>query len=893
MEIKTNMLSLEEELTNVEINSFQEEKEYAEKNYSALDDQLFDAKKSLPYPDITMYARAIDYEDQEDLQIKKRMNRRFEDKIRLLEAYVKDGSLYCGHFKTGINDVYLMDHSQHQSRHFKRKDGTEFFLLNVNDKLYQDFVNKWRFPSDYDDVELSRNVVLNDRIVTDVDVIFENTNSAFSDITDSYLRKALLRNKNKSSTQSIIQTIQKKQDYIRTYDKDASFVVQGCAGSGKTMVLLHRLRYLLFNDELHNDEYVLLIPSMGFRTFIDGLSKKFNISRSNIVSYQEYYASLSGNSINEEDVKDELVFDGDYLYEVYSDGFMRLCYRSFFENIIRQTEDLIAYCDKKLEYEMNAENDILFEKLVNTDDEILNEINNVLSPICTYIGIGKLESIDEALCVLDALRYDHEKLLKQAYTDIKDADPDEDQIERLIQNNSNLLALKNQIENERALYEKSSMFTKSSHKRKLEQLEQNYENQKEILIRSYEESDNKKKNIAIRINGCINRIITNRLKKTIDQLSHLLERRNEKTLFLENVLNDFEETFASVFSEPIELLNELIEISACISDFELKYIEPMLPSREVLLEIINKGTEVANSFIENGLFAKTDLSKQTKMFAKRTPMQTIAYLHALLFSSIKSKIYQKYKIKLCKLYKHYWYLQLYSKYLVGEVVNKKKKYIFIDEAQDLSLNEIELINKINADHSDGFINNPVLNLFGDVNQTITKHGISNWKELKLQFGIFELNENFRNTNQIIEYCNSNLPFDMRKIGVDMDDVVVYSDLSEALNGNLRISEAVIIVKNEFVKEDLVALLDEMNKEHTIITVKEAKGLEFKEVIVIDCQMNDNEKYVAYTRALVKLSIIKSIPIKTLHRNLIVDGDDESINIENEGEDDTEIENQSN
>lgn len=87
----------------------------------------------------------------------------------------------------------------------------------------------------------------------------------------------------------------------------------------------------------------------------------------------------------------------------------------------------------------------------------------------------------------------------------------------------------------------------------------------------------------------------------------------------------------------------------------------------------------------------------------------------------------------------------------------------------------------------------------------------------------------------------------------------------------------------------------MNKEHTIITVKEAKGLELKEVIVIDCQMNDNEKYVAYTRALVKLSIIKSIPIKTLHRSLVVDGDDddESINIENEGEDDTEIENQSN
>lgn len=53
-----------------------------------------------------------------------------------------------------------------------------------------------------------------------------------------------------------------------------------------------------------------------------------------------------------------------------------------------------------------------------------------------------------------------------------------------------------------------------------------------------------------------------------------------------------------------------------------------------------------------------------------------------------------------------------------------------------------------------------------------------------------------------------------------------------------------------------------------------KGLEFKEIYVLDANMLQNEKYVSYTRALSKLNIIKTLPQVTDRSNsLIIEGDD--------------------
>ena len=64
-------------------------------------------------------------------------------------------------------------------------------------------------------------------------------------------------------------------------------------------------------------------------------------------------------------------------------------------------------------------------------------------------------------------------------------------------------------------------------------------------------------------------------------------------------------------------------------------------------------------------------------------------------------------------------------------------------------------------------------------------------------------------------------------------------------------------------------------EYKIYTVKEAKGLEFKHVVVIDRDMSTNEKYISYTRALAKLTVIHALPsLSDPNTKRIVEGDEE-------------------
>ena len=104
-----------------------------------------------------------------------------------------------------------------------------------------------------------------------------------------------------------------------------------------------------------------------------------------------------------------------------------------------------------------------------------------------------------------------------------------------------------------------------------------------------------------------------------------------------------------------------------------------------------------------------------------------------------------------------------------------------------------------SNNSPNSYDKPVFNLFGDVKQTITNYGISNWQILSdLIPAIYELNENFRNTNQIIEYCNKALSLSMESVGVDLDEVTQYQDIESALNESPSISGSpIFIVKDEY------------------------------------------------------------------------------------------------
>lgn len=129
----------------------------------------------------------------------------------------------------------------------------------------------------------------------------------------------------------------------------------------------------------------------------------------------------------------------------------------------------------------------------------------------------------------------------------------------------------------------------------------------------------------------------------------------------------------------------------------------------------------------------------------------------------------------------------------------------------------------------------------------------------------------------MEYCNKKLDMRMQPVGVDMDEVSEYKDISAAIDyaENIK-NDAVFIVKDEYAEADLENLLKGKGIEnYHIYTVKTVKGLEFKETFVFDDGMQRNEKYIAYTRALAKLNVIKNLPKSADREKItIVQGTDE-------------------
>ena len=86
-----------------------------------------------------------------------------------------------------------------------------------------------------------------------------------------------------------------------------------------------------------------------------------------------------------------------------------------------------------------------------------------------------------------------------------------------------------------------------------------------------------------------------------------------------------------------------------------------------------------------------------------------------------------------------------------------------------------------------------------------------------------------------------------------------------------------VVKDDYAATDLTELLSQTEiTDYEIYTVKTVKGLEFKEVYVFDAGMTLNEKYISYTRALVTLNVIKSLPeSESQTEDLIQQGNEEA------------------
>ena len=131
---------------------------------------------------------------------------------------------------------------------------------------------------------------------------------------------------------------------------------------------------------------------------------------------------------------------------------------------------------------------------------------------------------------------------------------------------------------------------------------------------------------------------------------------------------------------------------------------------------------------------------------------------------------------------------------------------------------------------------------------------------------FDLKVNYRNSKDITEYCNEKISLcDMSSVGVD--DGAVYHIKKEGFTKQIEVGD-VVIVKNEseiyelFTQPEIFNFIkdkdDKISKfRPNVFTVETVKGAEFSgDVYVVDKNMTENEKYVAYTRALKSLILVK-------------------------------------
>ena len=867
-----NTIDLENEIITFETDVLKEEQANARKNYSYLKSEIEEKKKTLPHPNITPTTIGRDYEDRERINFQKELNASHWHTINKLQGYYDSESLYCGHVQIGETyDAFIMDSSALETLPM----GENIVLINSDDKRYSDVIKRWHSPKEYPDVVLSRNITMENKHVTIVDPFYDQRSDLYSSITDSYLRKALIRNKSKNEIQSIIQTIQKKQDYIRQLDKDISFIVQGCAGSGKTMVLLHRLRYLIFNKEINNDDYILLTPSQEFKEYIRGVSNKFNINHNKTFTFQEYFInSASAQSNRSENSSNELVFDAKYLETVYSKEFIQKCFNQFLTIIYENINKLIEFSEAKQNELFSIELNEIRGKIESFKKTAISGAQVFSKNIQKYISIEISEDYHDILTFANELKAqidkkeEESKKSKITFENLSISSQDE----RLI-TDERIIRLKNELQAQEAQFLKASIFTRNSHKTKLEHLKVKYQELYDKIVsellehdrKAYIENSSKSAEIFPDISfEEAKEILSNliQLYETIDNSIH------EETKKFDNL----DEYFAEKHNEKIANLTKLIDFSIELFDCIETNVDLLNNSWDILKKCFDSAFKVYEEFIPYSNDKKTE--EQFKCFKQKTDSQLEVYLSTFLFNQCKKAIKSRFDIKLNKLYKHYWYLLLYCQYLTKSKEHKKAKYIYIDEAQDLSTSEIELIYKINSSQDKN--QTPILNLFGDVNQTISPHSTKDWSKLAFIETTYSLDENFRNTNQIIEFCNNQLPFKMEKVGVDIEEVACFNSISEFIKAKDYLAESIVfVVKDEYAEQDLsISLTNTPFNGCAIYTVKKVKGLEFKAVCVVDRDMTINEKYISYTRSLSKLIVINDVPyVSDRKENLIIQDDD--------------------
>ncbi len=587
-------------------------------------------------------------------------------------------------------------------------------------------------------------------------------------IFDPFLKEILESRKEKREITDIIETIQEKQYEIITLPERSEFILQGVAGSGKTMILLHRLSYILYNNEsLRPSDILVITPSDSFNAFIDELSAILELEKVKTSTLDNYFLNVLRNA-------GVFVTDKIDFAQNVPDGMLSYIYSDKFTADVR----------KKLSKVFDG---IYGMFTADGCSEVAEAVRQACGEQENDYSFIKNASLRVRRCVLGEIKEKPDgglyftKQFRNAFNCVTD-------VKEFIS-----LMSDERMKSYAFFYKQFLSFYKSI------KFLRHYSDK--ICLNAKEDLEALYKAVEKEIHDLL-RYKTNNGGQEVLTYADRIEKREQlkKEISVtiervERIRNAFIPLYE--FADVLRGDGELVSLGKCENTYDI--------ARYFYRETVKK--------------IKYRFGMPTKKLCRTDPFALCLILTELEFP-----------------------------------LTPKYGFVFVDEAQDISPQEYAVLRKINDRAS--------FNVFGDLKQNITAYrGIRDWAELG--YKVYDLNLNYRNTNQIVNFVSERLGIDMQPIGFDGCKVEKISarSVTKYLSDKNGLC-AVIVTEAGFEKHSRKSynVLRETGKisktKINIMTVYESKGLEFTAVAVADGDMTVNEKYIAYTRALKNLAIIE-------------------------------------
>ena len=664
---------------------------------------------------------------------------------------------------------------------------------------------------------------------------------------DELLEQRLKENRSDPKLQNIIATLQQEQFEIIASDSADSFVVQGCAGSGKSQCLLHRLFYL--RGELSDGgwEHVLLItPTKLFRLFSSDLMQRYQISNVANCSISELYQALLlrydarfRNRQYHFELSEEYLPD-EYLQKVYSEETIKTIEAKISQSI----QGYIATACQTL--------DIPVPETVTakTVQSLLGKLDEEIS-VANSKDTSLLQDPEYA-----KKRADYETLQKQMDSLQKSLDRQNSEAESMDANEHTLLT--NAEKTEQAQHELTEW---------KKQREEKVRNAKEDLqaLREWIESGQFDPDVPFLYaqqlyfiesitSGEAYRADEEYLaflqKKVEDATQELVKFTGDKTT--EQTLTRYQKRRETIATRKAKIIDDIHDLSG-----KIDIAAERLRQRAQELEGEYSRQSFIKSEMERSKYVLGRLEStvfEQEIWNALLPLKEQYHVHTLDVEKLDEKHQRETRI----LYKSdlLFYLKIYTT-LHAEAKLPEYNLFCIDEGQDLHKADYDFLHQLYPKAR--------FNIFGDTLQVLhTACGVKNWTNDTGIKKIYHLDCNYRNPAAIADFCNKEFKSKMKYLGKPRPEryPTLISGLSQ-LPQVFQNRKTVFIVRDyeAFRKfcnlsgksETYFEYLDTTAEKATgekpaCYSVFAAKGLEFSTVCVYPERMTTNQKVVSCTRA---------------------------------------------